>query len=273
MSIITASDGVAIHYRVWGRRDRPALLFLHGLGCDGNGWALQWPLFSLNFRCVVVDNRGVGRSGKPPGPYSLEQMARDAVTVLDAEGIGCAHVMGVSMGGVVSQLLAIKYPERVRSLVLAATSGQHHSWRIGLLARWQYLAVRYGMAKVSLAVAPYFVGERARRLLGPAAALAVRAVLPLDARGFVSQIEAILEVPDELRDNHRRLNAPTCVVVGDGDTLTPPADSRDLAARLPRGELRVIANAGHSLIAEAPVQFNREVGSFLLRHADARPQA
>jgi len=273
MSTIRASDGTCIYYRAWGSKDKPALLLLQGLGCDGNGWVLQWPLFSRQFRCIVVDNRGVGRSGKPPGPYSLEQMARDGVSVLDAEGIAAAHVMGLSMGGVVSQLLAIKYPERVRSLVLAATSGQHHSWRIGLLARWQYLAVRYGMSKVALAVAPYFVGERARRLLGPAAVLAVRALLPLDAKGFVSQVEAILEVPDELRENHRALFAPTCVVVGEGDTLTPPADSRDLSERLPRGELQVIRNAGHSLIAEAPVQFNRAVLSFLRRHAHAAPQA
>jgi 3-oxoadipate enol-lactonase len=273
MSVITASDGTSIYYRTWGRKDRPALLFLQGLGCDGNGWALQWPVLSLDFRCIVVDNRGVGRSEKPPGPYSLEQMARDGVAVLDAEGVAHAHVMGVSMGGVVSQLLSIKYPERVRSLVLAATSGQHHSWRIGLLARWQYLAVRYGMGKVSLAVAPYFVGERARRLLGRAAALAVRAVLPLDAQGFVSQLEAIMEVPDELRDNHRSVRVPTCVLVGDSDTLTPPADSRDLADRLPRGELHLIRNAGHSLIAEAPVQFNREVLRFLRQHAHAMPSA
>lgn len=265
MSVIIASDGTPIYYRVWGRGDCPVLLLLQGLGCDGKGWVMQWPIFGQYFRCIVVDNRGVGRSGKPPGPYSLEQMARDGVAVLDAERVQAAHVIGVSMGGVVSQLLAIKYPERVLSLVLAATSGQHHSWRIGLLARWQYLAVRYGMAKVALAVAPYFVGERARRLLGPAAPMAVRAVLPRDAKGFVSQLEAILEVPDALRENHASVLAPTCVVVGDGDTLTPPADSAELAERLPRGELHVIRNAGHSLIAEAPIQFNREVLAFLQR--------
>ena len=265
MSQIVASDGARIFYRSIGRRDGPTLLLLQGLGCDGRGWIMQWPIFSQRFRCIVVDNRGVGRSDKPPGPYSLEQMARDGVAVLDAERVDSAHVIGVSMGGVVSQLLAIKYPQRVRSLVLAATSGQHHSWRIGLLARWQYLAVRYGMAKVALAVAPYFVGARARRLLGSAASIAVRVVLPRDAKGFVSQLEAILELPDALRESHANVVMPTCVVVGEDDTLTPPEDSRELAARLPRGELHVLPDVGHSLIAEAPLQFNRTVLSFLLR--------
>jgi pimeloyl-ACP methyl ester carboxylesterase len=161
MAHIIASDGTAIHYRVWGARHKPALLLVQGLGCDANGWMLQRVAFAREYCCIAIDNRGVGRSGAPAGPYSIEQMARDGVSVLDAEGIARAHVMGLSMGGVISQLIAIKYPERVSSLVLASTAGQHHGWRIELLARWQYLAVRYGMQKVARAVAPWFVGERA----------------------------------------------------------------------------------------------------------------
>jgi 3-oxoadipate enol-lactonase len=195
-------------------------------------------------------------------------MARDAVSVLDAEAIARANVIGISMGGVVSQLLAIKYPERVRSLVLAATACRHQGWRVQLLARWQYLAVQHGMAKVALDVVPWFVGERARRWLGGIAPLVVRALLPFSARAFASQLEAILEVPDELRELHAQLSIPASVVVGAVDALTPPEDSEELAARLPRAELTVIPEVGHALIAEAPVQFNHAVLSFLLRHGD-----
>jgi 3-oxoadipate enol-lactonase len=264
---IKASDGTDIHYRVWGARDRPPLLLLQGLGCDANGWVFQRMALARHYRCIALDNRGVGKSGAPAGPYSLEQMARDAITVLDVESVACASVMGISMGGVVSQLLAIKYPQRVSSLVLAATACRHQGWRVQLLARWQYLAVHYGMAKVAPAVVPWFVGARARRLLGPTAALTVRAVLPWSARAFASQLEAILEVPDELRALHSGLTMPTSIIVGALDALTPPEDSRELAARLPHAELTIIPHVGHALIAEAPVQFNQAVLSFLLRHA------
>jgi 3-oxoadipate enol-lactonase len=267
MGQIIASDGVKIHYRVWGPKHRPPVLLVQGLGCDANGWIFQRRALAREYRCIALDNRGVGKSGAPPGPYSIEQMARDAVWVLDAEAHASASVMGLSMGGVVSQLLAIKYPERVRSLILASTAGRHHGWRIQLLARWQYLAVRYGMAKVALAVVPWFVGERARRLLGPSAALTVRALLPWSAEAFASQIEAILEVPDELRQLHASITKPTTIIVGELDTLTPPADSHELSRRLPHGSLTIIPRAGHALIAEAPLQFNHAVLTFLRQHA------
>jgi 3-oxoadipate enol-lactonase len=264
---IEASDGTNLNYHVWGARDRPPVLLLQGLGCDAHGWFFQRMTLARYYRCIALDNRGVGKSGAPSGPYSIEQMARDAVSVLDAEGVASANVMGISMGGVVSQLLAIKYPERVRSLILAATACRHQGWRVQLLARWQYLAVHHGMAKLAPAVVPWFVGERARRWLGPTASLTVRAILPSSARAFASQLEAILEVPDELRVLHAGVHIPTRIVVGAADQLTPPADSEELAARLPRAELTVIPGAGHALIAEAPVQFNHAALSFLSRHA------
>lgn len=265
MPQITASDGTTIHYRVWGARTAPPLLLIQGLGCDARAWAFQGPALALRYRCIAPDNRGVGRSDKPAGPYSIEQMARDCVTVMDAEATPNAHVMGLSMGGVIAQLLAIKYPQRVCSLVLASTAGKHHGWRIELLARWQYLAVRYGMNIVARAVVPWFVGARGRELLGRSAWLTVRALLPYNPRAFASQIEAILEVPDELRRFHRNLDVPTKIIVGELDSLTPPQDSRELAARLPRSELSVIGGAGHALIAESPLAFNRQVLSFLAK--------
>jgi 3-oxoadipate enol-lactonase len=267
MAKITASDGTVIHYRTWGARDRPALLLIQGLGCDAHGWSLQRLAFARQYHCIALDNRGVGGSDAPPGPYSIEQMARDARDVLDAEAVERAHVMGLSMGGVVSQLFAIKYPKRVRTLQLVATAGRHHGWRIELLAQWQYLAVRFGMSSVASAVTPWFIGQRARDLFGGGLALVVRAILPRSSRAFASQIEAILEVPDELRRYHADISSPTQIIVGELDSLTPPADSRELASRVPRSELQVLGGVGHALIAEAPQRFNRTVLRFLESHA------
>jgi len=133
---VVTGDGVSIHYEVWGRRAATPVLMIQGLGADSRGWALQRMAFGRRHRCYALDNRGVGQSDRPPGPYSLDRMAGDAIAVLDQEGIESAHVMGASMGGVIAQILAVLHPGRVRSLTLACTrvgitSGAASSWPSG----------------------------------------------------------------------------------------------------------------------------------------------
>ena len=105
MTYVRASDGTRIHYRVTGRPGAPPILFIQGLGADKNGWNLQRIGSAPSFQAIALDNRGAGRSDKPHGEYSLEQMAHDAVSVLDHAGVETAHVVGASMGGVISQIL------------------------------------------------------------------------------------------------------------------------------------------------------------------------
>lgn len=147
MTYVRASDDVRIHYRVTGRPGAPPILFIQGLGADKHGWDLQRLASAPWYRAVALDNRGAGRSDKPHGTYSLEQMADDAVTVLDHAGLDTAHVVGASMGGAISQILAVKYPERLRSLTLACTAGQNHPWREELLASWRDAALAVGSVR------------------------------------------------------------------------------------------------------------------------------
>ena len=116
MSKVRASDGVGLHYGVLGRARHEPVLMIQGLGADMSGWAFQRAAFAASYRTIAFDNRGAGRSDKPYGAYSLEQMADDAIAVLDAVGVERAHVMGASMGGAIAQILAVRHPERVRSL-------------------------------------------------------------------------------------------------------------------------------------------------------------
>ena len=122
MPYVRASDGIRLHYGVSGRRSGPPVLLIQGLGADKSLWNLQRLALAPRYHTIAIDNRGAGRSDKPYGVYSLEQMADDAVAVLDDAGVDDAHVVGASMGGAIAQLVAIRHPHRVRSLTLACTA-------------------------------------------------------------------------------------------------------------------------------------------------------
>jgi len=117
MPFVSATDGARIHYEVTGRTGATPVLMIQGLGASKNAWNLQRIAMATRFRCISFDNRGAGRSDKPTEPFTLEQMADDAIAVLDAAGIVTAHIVGASMGGVISQIVAVKYPQRAESKI------------------------------------------------------------------------------------------------------------------------------------------------------------
>ncbi|MFM9227043.1 MAG: alpha/beta fold hydrolase, partial [Actinomycetota bacterium] len=153
-----ASDGVRIHYEVTGCRRRPPVVLIQGLGAEKNAWNLQRAALALKWRTIALDNRGAGRSEKPEGMYDLEQMADDVIAVLDDAGVESAHVVGLSMGGAISQIVALKYPQRVRSITLVATACRNHEWREELLQSWADVAATEGMGAVGREAARWMIG-------------------------------------------------------------------------------------------------------------------
>jgi len=260
---VTASDGTPIYYETWGRADGDPVVMIQGLGADQRGWALQRVPFGRRFRCIALDNRGVGRSGRPPAPYSLYQMAEDVVTVLDAVGVASAHVMGASMGGVIAQIVGVAYPDRTRSLVLACTSCTHHEWRRELLAEWAANVTRRGMAGLMPDGLTWLVGPRLRRRFGPWLNLLAPIVLQQDPAPFAAQVGAILDMSDDMKDELAHISVPTLVVVGSQDILTPVGDSEELADRIAGAQLVVIPGAAHGVMVESPVAYNDAVMKFL----------
>ena len=270
MPFVSATDGTRIHYEVTGKSGATPVLMIQGLGASKNAWNLQRIAMATRFRCISFDNRGAGRSGKPTEPFTLEQMANDAIAVLDAAGVETAHVVGASMGGVISQIVAVKYPHRVRSLTLVCTACRNHPWRQELLQSWAKTAEEKGMIEVGKEAAQWVMSPRSfRRLvpaftwMGPLAALRPR-------HSFVSQICAILDTREDLVDQLSTITAPTMVIVGNQDILTPRGDSEEIAERIPNSELVVISGAAHGLMMEHSSTFNKILIEFLQRTELAR---
>ena len=270
MPFVSATDGTRIHYEVTGKPGATPVLMIQGLGASKNAWNLQRIAMATRFRIISFDNRGAGRSDKPTVPFTLEQMAEDAIAVLDAAGIETAHVVGASMGGVISQIVAVKHPQRVRSLTLVCTACRNHPWRQELLQSWAKTAEEKGMIEVGKEAAQWVMSPRSfRRLvpaftwMGPLAALRPR-------HSFVSQIHAILDTREDLVDQLSTITAPTMVIVGNQDILTPRGDSEEIAERIPNAELVVISGAAHGLMMEHSSTFNKILIEFLQRTELAR---
>lgn len=272
MAWARSTDGVRLHYEVSGRRGAPPVLMIQGLGADKHGWDLQRVPFSLTYRVIVFDNRGAGRSDKPFGHYSLEQMADDAAAVLDHAGVERAHVVGASMGGAISQLLALRHPHRVASLTLACTACRNHAWRRELLLGWASIATERGVGAMSREAARWVIGPRSFRRLLPAFGWLGPLAMGRTAHSFVSQVHAIVGADDTMADGLADIAVPALVVVGNQDILTPRGDSEEIAERLPNAEFVVISGAAHGFMVEHATTFNRVVGDFLARAVAAERQ-
>ncbi len=263
MPLTSPRNDVAINYEVHG--EGPPLILVSGTGHDLGFWAGQVPHFSKSFRTIVFDNRGVGKSSVPDPGYSLADMADDAAHLLDDAGINQAHVMGFSMGGHISQELAINHPDRVLSL------GIHHSWtRNGArLKKFQetrrYLAAqdqRVALAEISMLAlhASAYYDAHVDEMDAHREFLLKNS--PVNA-GWIGQLEACI-----LGDTYDRLPAisvPTLVTCSDLDLIASPHLSEEIHAQIPKSELRILKGTGHVALMEAPEMFADVCLEFLNR--------
>lgn len=273
MPYARSTDGIRVHYEVFGRPNAPAVLMIQGLGADKHGWDMQRFVLAARYRVIALDNRGAGRSDKPFGHYSLEQMADDAISVLDAVGVERAHVVGASMGGAISQIVALKHPDRVRSLTLACTACRNHPWREELLRSWASRASEQGMGAMTREAARWVIGPRSFRRLLPAFGWLGPLAMGRPTHAFVAQVRAILATDETMADQLSTITVPALIMVGNQDILTPRGDSEELADRLPNAELVVISGAAHGFMVEHATTFNRVLLEFLGRVTAAQSVA
>ena len=224
----------------------PVLLIM-GLGMNATGWWRTVPVLAGRFRVIAFDNRGVGRSPKPPGPYTVEQLADDAAAVLDAAGEDAAHVYGISLGGMIAQEFALRHPQRVRSLVLGATTpggaravpaADHVQAFLPLRA--QMTAEHAVWASVPINYAPRTRREHGDRI---AEDIAQRLRYPVEPEPYLAQLAAAQG--HDAYDRLPSLDVPTLVVHGAEDVLIPPQNATILADRITGAELQIHDGAAH----------------------------
>jgi 3-oxoadipate enol-lactonase len=164
---------------------------------------------------------------------------------------------------VLAQILAVRHPERVRSLVLACTACRHHEWRRELLQEWADDVLAGGMGALGGDGLRWLIGPRLHRRFGVWLNLMARILLQAQPENFAAQVAAILDAADELRFELAVVSAPALVITGSQDLLTPVGDAEELAELLPNARLEELRGAGHALMVEAPNAFNRAVHAFL----------
>jgi len=248
--------GVKIAYE--RRGSGPPLLMLHGLGYSGAGWGPAIEPLARRFELLLVDNRGIGSSDVPPGPYSAADLAADAVAVLDDAELERVDVLGISLGGMVAQELAIGWPRRVGRLVLAATTpGGPHSWP------WPEATARL-LAGDTNGDVRSLVAEA----LGPGTEEAVLdQILELRARTAQPpqawRAQAAASLGFDAYERLGQIAAPTLVVHGDADAVVDHRNAALLAERIPGAHAELIAGGGHLLPWDRPQPLARLVVDFL----------
>jgi len=252
-------NNVGIRYREAGQG--PALVLIHGLGSSGQVWEGLFPELSRTHRVIAPDLRGHGDSAKPRGPYSIRLLADDVVLLMDHLGIAAAAVCGLSMGGAIAQVLAVERPERVEALVLEDTwAYPTPDMTRALQARIADVRER-GLAYYAESAIPR-VFSASFQAANPRVLEEYRArILQLDPEAFQSVIRALASF--DLRGRLTVVRAPSLVVVGSEDRMTPLPHAEYISRQIPGARLEVIPGAGHIPHLEAPDVFLGLLRGFL----------
>ena len=243
--------------RVDGRPDAPVLVLSNSLGTDFSMWDAQMPALTARFRVLRYDTRGHGASAVTPGPYTIGELGRDVLRLLDALKIRRAHFCGLSMGGVTGMWLGIHAGKRLHKLVLCSSAkiGNDEIWdaRIEVVRKG-------GVKSIAAGAMERWFTARFRESSPEIVERVKHMVESTSTEGYIACCGALREV--DLRESIAAITTPVLVISGTHDPATPPADGRFIAQRIP-GARHVELDAAHLLNIEQRDRFTQEVSNFL----------
>jgi 3-oxoadipate enol-lactonase len=255
---------IDVHYTIQGSGDnKPWVTFAHSLGCDVSMWDEQAALLAKDYQVLSYDARGHGETTATPGPYTLAQLGDDAFGLLSALGITRTHWIGISMGGMIGQTVALKHPGLFASMMLVDTTSRRPPNAEAMWGDRIKIAQSQGMQGLLQSTlsrwftAPFI--EKHPEITGKIG----QGILATSVDGFCGCCAAIAKV--DTLDRLHEIDCPTVVMVGDQDHGTPPEMARQIHANLPNSEFVLIKDAAHISNIEQPEFFNKTMVEFLRR--------
>ena len=260
------TNGQELYYEIHG--DGPPLVLLMGIGYDSSLWTLQQvPELSSRFGVVLVDNRDAGRSSRADHPYTIADMADDVAGVLDALDIHRTHLLGLSMGAMIGMEFALRHAERLDRLVLAGPGAAPARSAVDPIAIWNWVKANdpsgemFGAQQFTWLFSSTFL--RNHQAVQDTIAVLASNPNPVAPEAYDRQAQAYLQF--DALDRLAGINAPTLVIVGEQDLLTPPWVAREVADGIPAAQFALVTGDGssHLMPLERPDDFNQLVINFL----------
>jgi 3-oxoadipate enol-lactonase len=258
------TNAIETNYELHGKEGAPWLVLSHSLACSVRMWDPQIAALKGSYRILAYDTRGHGGTQAPKGAYTLELLADDLKALLDQLGVKNPHYCGLSMGGMIGQTFALKYPGVFRTLTLADTTSRYpaEAWPL-----WQdriKIAEEKGMAPlVEPTLQRWFTDPFRKSSPQPVAAIA-KLIASTPVPGYVGCCHAIPKI--NLTARLKEIKAPILVICGDQDPGTPPAMAREIHENAPGSKLVMIPQAAHLSNLENPGAFTKAMQDFLAAH-------
>jgi 3-oxoadipate enol-lactonase len=255
-------NGIELNCTVQGTG--PWVVMSHSLACDLHMWDPQAALLANHYTVLRFDTRGHGKSEAPAGEYTLEMLAEDAHGLLDAMGIKSCHWIGLSMGGMIGQVFALRYPGLLKSLILADTTSRYPAEAKTLWDGRIATAGEKGMDPLVEGTLSRWFTEGFRSAHRDVCDRVAAMIRTTPVPGYVGCCHAIPNI--NVTQRLKEITCPTMVIVGEQDAGTPVAMAQEIHAAMPGSELVIIPSAAHLSNLEQPEAFNRAISGFLKKH-------
>ena len=257
------TNGIELNCVIEG--EGPWLTLSHSLACNLTMWEPQMQVLTKKFKVLRFDTRGHGASSAPEGAYTLEQMADDVHGLFAELGIKRTHWMGLSMGGMIGETYALKYPGVFQSMVLADTTSRRPPNAEQMWGERVRMAREQGMEALVEGTLSRWFTEPYRQTHPQVMERIGNDIRSTPVAGFAGCCDAISKI--DVLDRLQEIDCPALVIVGDQDHGTPPEMARQIHAKLRGSELLIIPSAAHLSNVEQPVVFNQAVTRFLGKQA------